>query len=49
MVVGHTIQDHINSACDGQVWRIDTGMNPTHFNGPIEVLEIRGDEVAPIR
>jgi len=49
MVVGHTIQPHINSACEGKVWRIDTGMNPEHFKGPIEVLEIKGDSVAPIR
>jgi len=49
MVVGHTIQPHINSACDGRVWRIDTGMNPEHFKGPIEVLEIRGDRVTPLR
>lgn len=44
MVVGHTIQQQINSACDGRIWRIDVGMS-AHFGGPIEVLEIRGDRV----
>jgi hypothetical protein len=45
MVVGHTVQRHgINAACDGTVWRIDVGLS-RFFGGPIEVLEIRGDEV----
>ena len=39
MVVGHTVQEHINSACEGRVWRIDTGMS-RHYGGPVEVLEI---------
>ncbi len=49
MVVGHTVQPTINSACDGKVWRIDTGMNPVVYKGPIEVLEIRGNFVRPLR
>jgi hypothetical protein len=49
MVVGHTVQPTINSACDGKVWRIDTGMNPTAYKGPIEVLEIQGSSVRPLR
>lgn len=40
MVVGHTVQPHINPACDQQVWRIDVGMSKS-YGGPIEVLEIR--------
>lgn len=48
MVVGHTIQEHIAPACDGKVWRIDTGMNRKHFKGPIEVLEITPDGPRPV-
>jgi calcineurin-like phosphoesterase family protein len=49
MVVGHTVQHHgANSACEGQVWRIDVGMS-RYFGGPIEVLEIRGNDVAVLR
>ncbi len=39
MVVGHTIQDEINPACDGQVWRIDVGMSE-YYGGSPAVLEI---------
>ncbi|MBM4371953.1 MAG: calcineurin, partial [Deltaproteobacteria bacterium] len=42
MVVGHTVQPHVNAACDGHVWRIDTGMSAV-YGGPVEALEIRGD------
>ena len=49
MVVGHTVQHHgVNSACEGQVWRIDVGMS-RYFGGPIQALEIRGSEVAVLR
>jgi hypothetical protein len=44
MVVGHTIQPHVNAACEGRVWRIDTGMSAV-FGGPVEALEIKGDRV----
>ncbi len=45
MVVGHTVQHRgVNSACDGQVWRIDVGL-ASYFGGPIQALEIRGDQV----
>jgi hypothetical protein len=45
MVVGHTPQlSGITSACDGRVWRIDTGMS-RYYGGPVEVLEIRGAAV----
>jgi hypothetical protein len=45
MVVGHTVQEGgISSACDGRVWRIDVGMSRA-FGGPIEVLQIAGDEL----
>jgi len=40
MVVGHTPQQvGINSAADGKVWRIDTGLSE-FYGGPTEVLEI---------
>jgi hypothetical protein len=40
MIVAHTVQDNgINSACDGQVIRIDTGIS-SYYGGPIEALEI---------
>jgi hypothetical protein len=49
MVVGHTVQNQgVNSACDGRVWRIDVGL-AHYFGGPIEALEIRGDEVSVLR
>ena len=45
MVVGHTPQlQGITSACEGQVWRIDTGM-ASFYQGPTEVLEVSGGTV----
>jgi hypothetical protein len=45
MVVGHTPQAAgINAACEGRVWRIDTGLS-RHYGGPMQVLEIVGDSV----
>eukprot|EP00752_Nemacystus_decipiens_P001826 g1763.t1 len=45
MIVGHTPQRAgINSAADGQVWRVDTGMTAM-IGGRPEVLEIRGEEM----
>jgi Calcineurin-like phosphoesterase len=49
MVVGHTPQQHgITSACDDKVWRIDTGMS-RFYGGPVEVLELQGDQVRALR
>jgi hypothetical protein len=45
MVVGHTVQTNINAACDGLVYRIDTGMSKSYLGGNVEVLEIRGNRV----
>jgi hypothetical protein len=39
MIVGHTPQSHINSACKARVWRIDTGLSSA-YGGNIETLEI---------
>ena len=44
MVVGHTVQRHISSACDKLVYRIDTGMSD-FYGGPVEVLEIIDGQV----
>ncbi|MFM2160530.1 MAG: hypothetical protein RLZZ383_42 [Pseudomonadota bacterium] len=48
MVVGHTPQEHgVTSACAGAVWRIDVGLS-AHYGGPLEALEILGDQVRAI-
>jgi hypothetical protein len=45
IVVGHTVhRGGITTYCGGMVWAIDTGM-AAYYGGPVEVLEIRGDEV----
>jgi hypothetical protein len=49
MVVGHTPQlQGITSACEGKVWRIDTGM-ASYYQGPTEVLEIKGSKVRALK
>lgn len=49
MVMGHTVQDEgIRSVCDGQAWLIDVGL-ASHYGGPVQVLEIRGDSVGVLR
>src|SRR5207244_8671070 len=49
MVVGHTPHEQgISPACDGKVWRIDTGLS-AFYGGAREVLEIRGDAVDVLR
>lgn len=40
MVVAHTPQlQGITQACEGRLWRIDTGM-AAHYGGPVQVLEL---------
>ena len=48
MIVGHTIQDEINSSCDGLLLRIDTGMF-SGFGGPRQALVIENDTVSFIK
>jgi hypothetical protein len=49
IVMGHTVQRNgINPACDGKAWRIDVGM-AKFFQGPIQDLELRGDEVRVLK
>ena len=46
MVVAHTVQQQgINSACNGQVWRVDVGMS-AHYGGAAAGLEIVGEMVS---
>ncbi|GEM_PF-295859 len=49
MVVGHTVHtEGIQSACGDRIWMIDVGM-ADYYDGPLQVLEIRGGEVAVLR
>lgn len=48
MVVSHTVQKEINSACDGLVYRIDVGISK-YYGGPLQALEILPDSVNIIR
>jgi hypothetical protein len=49
MIVGHTVhRQGVTSYCDGRIWAIDVGL-AAYYRGPMEVLEIRGDELRPIR
>lgn len=49
MVMGHTPQKpDINAACGGKAWRIDVGM-AKYYGGPIQVLELRGDDVKVLK
>jgi hypothetical protein len=48
MVVGHTVQKSITSACADRVYRIDVGLSRYYGNGPIQVLEIEGNTVRPL-
>lgn len=43
MVVGHTVQDSINSKCSGKLWRVDVGLSDTFGTNNTEVLEILDD------
>lgn len=45
MIVGHTVQSTINSACSGMVWRIDTGMSRFYYGGPVEILVIEDENI----
>ena len=49
VVVGHTVQSTINSACGGAVWRCDTGMSRWVRTGPVEALEITPSGVRVLR
>lgn len=40
IVIGHTVQDNINSKCDDKIWRIDVGISRSFGTNNIQVLEI---------
>ena len=49
MVMGHTIQEGgITSQFAGRAWCVDVGM-AAHYGAPVEVLEIRGDDLRILR
>lgn len=47
MVVGHTVQDMANPACDGKVWLMDVGM-ADYYGGSPAALAIEGATVTVI-
>lgn len=49
MFVGHTPHEEgASPACDGAVFRIDTGLSK-YYGGPTQVVEVRGDTVTVLR
>ena len=40
IVIGHTIQDSINTKCDNKIWRVDVGMSSLFGTNNSQVLEI---------
>lgn len=47
MVVGHTVQDMANPACDGKVWLMDVGM-AEFYGGSPAALVIESDQVSVV-
>jgi hypothetical protein len=49
MIVGHSVhRQGVTSYCDGRIWAIDVGL-AAYYGGPMEILEIRGDRISPLR
>ena len=48
MVVGHTVQNSANPACDGKVWAMDVGM-AAHYGGQPAAIEIVGQTATILR
>ena len=46
MVIGHTVQDNINSKCDNKLWRVDVGLSGIFGDNGIEILEILNNGVS---
>jgi hypothetical protein len=46
MVVGHTVQDNINSQCDDKLWRVDVGISEAFGTSNMEILEILNNGVS---
>jgi hypothetical protein len=49
LVIGHTVQPAIGSACGGKLWRIDVGLSKAYGSRALEVLEIQGERVEVLR
>ena len=47
IVVGHTVQNNINSKCDNKIWRVDVGISSIFETYKLQVLEIL-DDGAPL-
>jgi len=49
MIIGHTIKEGgITPQYEGRVWCVDVGLGEP-YGGPVEVLQIKGDEVTVLR
>ncbi len=48
MIVGHTVWEEANQACDGKVWRVDVGM-AAYYSGIPMAVEIVDDQVKVLR
>jgi len=46
MIIGHTVQDNINSKCDNKLWRVDVGLSSAFDTGNMEILEILDNGLA---
>ena len=46
IVVGHTVQNNINSKCDNKIWRADVGISSIFETYNLQVLEILDDGVS---
>ena len=46
MIIGHTIQNKINSKCDNRLWRVDVGISSIFKTNNMEVLEILDNGVS---
>jgi len=49
MIIGHTIQNNINSKCDNKLWRVDVGLSRIFGNHGMEILEILDNGVASFK
>jgi len=45
IIVGHSIQDNINSICNNKIWRVDVGLSKAFNNNKIQVLQILDDGI----
>jgi hypothetical protein len=46
MIVGHTVQENINSKCDNKLWRVDVGISDVFETKNYQVLEILNNGVS---